>query len=253
MGDSLTTYKACIQPYFKVAVSGEEQAAIVCDRLANVSLMIETTNSQAEQVYLKLRGYVAAEFYRTEFNSRYDGFKLPRGRGEAYQGVKRLIADEVALWSLALKLLERMATFNKLPLPYEVYPGYAPAVSPTLACFFALVMEGEFLMNYAAWDEGGLNVGQDELFRFRQRQNSRMWDIATTDPDPPALPCHRPMTKLFLENAIELTNGNELFQKKFYFPLMRQKRKITARLMKEKAQVINSKGRRTKQGRKQSH
>jgi hypothetical protein len=214
------------------------------DRLSNVSALIESTDSQSEQVFLKLRGYVAAEFYRSEFDSRFDGQRLPRRRGNGYQGTKQLIADEVKLWTLTLKVLERLATLSKLPLPYEVYPGYAPSVSPTLACFFALVMEAEFLMNYAAWGEDGFTLGKRDLFKHRQKQNA----IAFSPGE--ELSYHRPVTRLFLLNAIAISDQSDQFRKKLYLPLIRQKMAITSRLLKEGAKAIDSTGKPSRQGRR---
>lgn len=241
---TLSPYTACLSPNFVVKPSYAHEAAIVLDRLANVSPLIDASPSQSEQVFLKLRGYVASEFFRTEFDSRFEGAKLPRRRGHGYQGTKQLIADEVKLWSLTLRTLERMATLNKLPLPYEVYPGYAPAVSPTLACFFALVMEGEFLMNYAAWGEYGSILGQKDLFKYRQKQNAKTSALDN--------PYHRPVTRLFIENAITISDRLDQFRTNLYHPLVKQKKSITARLMKEGAKVINSQGQPTRQGRKKS-
>jgi hypothetical protein len=244
--ETLQAYTACLSPRFSLKPSYEHQAAIVLDRLANVSSLVDATDSQSGQVYLKLRGYVASEFYRTEFDSRFEGAKLPRRRGNGYQGTKQLVADEVKLWSLTLRVLERLNTLGRLPLPYEVYPGYAPPVSPTLACFFALVMESEFLMNYAAWGEDGFILGQKDLFKHRQNQNAKTSGMAKE------IPYHRPVTRLFLENAIAVSDRFDKFRTSLYHPMIKQRKAITARLMKEHAKVINAQGQPTRQGRKKS-
>jgi hypothetical protein len=241
-----STYTACLSPHFSLKPTYAHEAAIVLDRLANVSPLIDASPSQSEQVFFKLRGYVSSEFYRTEFDSRFEGAKLPRRRGNGYQETKQLIADEVKLWSLTLRVLERLNTLGRLPLPYEVYPGYAPSVSPTLACFFALVMESEFLMNYAAWGEDGFILGQKNLFKHRQNQNAKTSGLAKE------IPYYRPVTRLFLENAIALSDQLDQFRTNLYHPMISQRKAITARVMKQHAKVIDAQGRPTRQGRKKS-
>lgn len=196
-----------------------------------------------EFVREKFTAYVAGEFYRQEFDSKCRLWKVPRGRGPGYQGLKNTVTSEALLWCRTWRVLERLQSMGRLPsLPAFIGVTSFPAQALVPVWLLALVVEYEFLMQYLDCSLEGEPDGSRQILSRRQSQNRKLQDFSN--------PFRRQHTQLFIDCAITTAEQFDQFRKDFYIPMWKQRMRITADLIASKSRAFDIEGRLGRQGRK---
>jgi hypothetical protein len=186
---------------------------------------------------------VAGEFYRLEFDSKFDLWRLPRRRGSGYQSTKNLIKLSASLWVKVWRMLERMESMGRLPLPPSV-PISANLTQQLIITLWlsALVIEGELMTPWLDYvpPENGRGF---EAFRKQQQNDNRKLQGFEN-------PFNEPCTRIFIENAIATAEEFDRFRKQFFTPMVKQRQSITAFVIKEGYQAFDIDGKPSRQGRR---
>jgi hypothetical protein len=196
------------------------------------------------EVYLKFCAYIAGEFYRIQFDSRCDLWRLPRGKGTGYKECLEMVSAEAELWVKTWKALEYIESIGQLPT-FPTSPGMLlPRQSLVPLWFRMLVDEFELLMLefYHVGDNQPQRSAQ--LLGIKQNQNRRLQGLEN--------PFSKPYTRRFVHSAITIAGQDNQFYAELYMPMVRQRMKITAGLKKQSARVFNLNGRMTRQGRRKT-
>jgi hypothetical protein len=226
-------YKSCITPWGYLPPSEQQWPLLLVEALIHpYSLTMEADMLQT------LTAYIAGEFYRLRFDSKFDLGRIPRGRGAAYQQAKQLVTTEALLWSLTWSVLTELASMGRLPAPLELSVPL-PYGSQVTCWLMLLIGEFELLMQMQAI---GFDSGAVHLLVARQGQNSSLKQFQN--------PFNRAATRCFVEVAIATAEENDQFRRAFYNPMITQRQKVTATLKSHSPRIFNLEGKIARQGRR---
>ena len=247
-------YIVCLNPHISRRVlSHADWVGCVLDSLVYPSesqLAHPWYQTSAAQAHLGMIGYVAGEFYRLEFDSKFKLWRLPRGRGSEYQVNKKSVEINARLWVRVWRMLERMESMGRLPLPPHllISTSYYPPQSITSMWLSALVMEGELVTPWLDYIPDG-SSGFEALRKQQQNDNRRLQGIGNSSENPFENPFETTCTRLFIKNAMDTAGEFDQFRKHFYNPMVRQRQSVTAFMVKQKFMAFDMDGKPSRQGR----
>ncbi len=184
--------------------------------------------TQIGSVFLLYRRCVITHFWRTGFDSKFVGVRMPRQPKETRQ----LIVAETELWHSVLRLLERMQTLCFL---WECSAKLLEQIISEQALVminFKYVEEGEF--------------GATNYIKQLQLQNRILQGLE----NPFAL-SECPTAYRIIQRALELGNLLDDFRKEYYMKVVRNRMKLVTCLINQKARSYNQK-KVLRQGRKRA-
>jgi hypothetical protein len=232
-------YTSCITPWFSVNTSKTYYLAVLLETLQKPT-DLETDpywQTKGGELMLKLSRLVVAEFYRREFDSKYDDFKL-RGRGEDFRWSKAIVEAEAALWSTIWRMLERLDSLGLMAkLPVDVL---IPQDTILPAWMYQLAIEREILMQFFTDSSELGGGGATQLMKKQQNFNRQL----AVHNNPAKMTFSRP----FLIAADDAASRFDAFQKNYFAPMIRSRMAVTCLL--KKWRLINLDGRVATQGRK---
>jgi hypothetical protein len=216
------------------------------------SLVYQSESQHANPWYQKAsaeahRGmtwYVAGSFYRLEFDSKCKIGKLPPCRDPEMKRQKKLVDACGLLWAKTWRVLERMESTGKLPLPPSILvscPQY-PQQALTPLWLMALVSEGELLTPWLDYLSPDGAQGFEALLKQQQNDNKKLQALEN--------PFENRQAKLFVDSAISIANDNDRFRIDFYSPMVSQRQAITALLKREPFVAFDLDGKPSRKGRK---
>jgi hypothetical protein len=193
-------------------------------------------------IYSKSCAYIAGEFYRIQFDSKSDLWRMPRGRGKGYKQCLEQVAAEAKLWVKTWKALEYMESLGHLPN----FPTPRSLLLPrqSLVPLWLKMLVNEFELLMLCFHHVGENQpnGSAHLQRIKQSQNRLLQSLEN--------PFNKTYTHKFVQGAITCANRNDQFRTEFYMPMVRQRMKITADLKEQQVRSFNLKGKMLRQGRR---
>ena len=191
-----------------------------------------------------MTGYVAGSFYRLEFDSKCKIWKLPPCRDPEMKRQKKLVDASGMLWAKTWRVLERMESMGRLPLPPFVLVSatrYPPqAITPLW--LMALVTKGGFLTPWGDYVSPDGAQGFEVVLKQQQNNNKKLQALEN--------PFENPYTRLFIDSAIATADEFDRFRIDFYSPMIRQRQVITALLKREPFVAFDLDGKPIRKGRK---
>lgn len=246
-------WQSCINPWVKVPQFSWSRMS----RIYWVSAMLHSIVHPVRQeedpwfktslgdVSTKYHTYVAGEFYRIHFDAKSDLWKMPRGRGEVYKSARKMVSDEAELWVKTWQVLEGMESLGNLPPIPKLSSGLIPPPLSIVPLWFrVLVSEHELLMqNFSYFGEDEPD-GAVAMRKKRQLQNRTLQGLNN--------PFCENYTQRLVDRAIRIADYHDQFRTELYMPMVRQRMKITARLITHSARTFDLNGKLKRQGRSKS-
>ena len=204
------------------------------------------------EAHLWMIGCVAGGFYRLEFDSKCKIWKLPPCRDPGMKRQKRLVDACALLWAKTWKVLERMESMGRLPLPPFVLVGatHYPPQAITPLWLMALVTEGELLTPWADYLSPDGAQGVEKLLEQYQNDNRRLQNLDNSFEEPCTRLFEEPCTRLFIDSAIATAGLFDRFRIDLYNPMVRQRQAIAALIKREPFVAIDLDGNPIRKGRK---
>lgn len=243
-------WQSCINPWVKVPQFSWPRIYWVGAMLHSIVHPVGQEEDHWFKTHLgvvstKYHVYVAGEFYRIHFDAKSDLWKMPRGRGEVYKSVRKMVSDEAKLWVKTWRVLESMESLGNLPPIPKFSSGLIPPPLSVVPLWFRiLVSESELLM------QNFFCLGKDEpsgavvLRKKSQPQNRALQKLSN--------PFCEDYTQLLIDKVIETANQNYQFYTELYMPMVRQRMKITARLITDSSRAFDLNGKLKRQGRRKN-
>ncbi len=195
-------------------------------------------------VHTKFCAYVAGEFYRIQFDSKFDLWKFPRGRKKGCPGLLETVSAEAELWVKTWKVLEKMNSEGRLPSFPKPPVMLLPHESLIPLWLMLLIAEFELLILLSHQVENEEPQGAFQLRRIKESQNRSLQALEN--------PFSKVYTQKFVQSAITTANQDDQFRKELYMPMVRQRMKITALIKQSKPRAFDLNGRMSRQGRTKS-
>jgi hypothetical protein len=169
-------WESCINPWVKAP-------SIPVPRILWVGAMLDSlifpegqdadswSKTPLGDVQTKFRAYVAGEFYRIQFDSKFDLWKVPRGRAKGCQELLKMISAEAELWVKTWKVLENMEFMGHLP-SFPKPPGMLLSYQSLVPLWLRLLIEEfELLMLLCHHVGEEKPQGAFHLRRIKESQN----------------------------------------------------------------------------------
>lgn len=190
-------------------------------------------------VHLKLLAYTSAEFFRSEFDSTFENWQLPKGRRQGYRELKSLVAAEATLWAKTWHVMERLASIGKLPeVPIELD---LPKEATIPIWLYALVSEYELLMSMMDHIPEGESKSATDILHRRQSFNRSLQTLSN--------PSKKHFTQIFLDSAIAAAEQYDQFRKNQFLPMVRARMTLTKILKEQGGRTFDLQGNMIRQGR----
>jgi len=176
--------------------------------------------------FLTYRRCVLTHFWRSNFDSKFLGVRIPRQPKEA----RLIVKAEGVLWQSVLKLLERMQTLSFLGECSAILFGQIISEMALVMANFRFVSEGE--------------LGSTAYIKELQSQN-----LALQGLENPFGLTGSPTTYQVVQKAIALGNSNDHFRKEYYMAVVKARMSFVSCLKSQKPRSYTQK-KMLRQGRK---
>jgi hypothetical protein len=242
-------WQSCINPWVKAR-------SIPVPRILWVGAMLDSLISPEGQnedswsktplgdVLTKFRTFVAGEFYRIQFDSKFDLWKVPRGRGKGYQELLKMVSAEAELWVKTWRVLENMESMGRLPM-FPKPPGMLIPHQSLVPLWLRLLIE-EFELLMLLYHHVGeeKTQGACDLRRIKESQNRSLQALEN--------PFSQTYTRRFMDSVITIADQDDQFRTKLYMPMVRQRMKISTLIKESKPRAFDLDRKMTRQGRKKN-
>jgi hypothetical protein len=196
-------------------------------------------------VHTKFCALVAGEFYRIQFDSKFDVWRIPRGRGKGYQELLKMVSAEAELWVKTWKVLKNMESMGRLPSFPKSSRMLLPHQSLVPLWLRLLIEEFELLIFFCHHVEAEQPQGAFDLRRRKESQNRRLQALEN--------PFSKTYTHQFVHSAITIADQDDQFRTKLYMPMVRQRMKIATLIKQSKPRAFDLDRKMTRQGRKKNN
>jgi hypothetical protein len=240
-------WQSCINPWVKAPSSPVPRILLVGEMLNSlIFLKRQDEDSWSKtplgEVQTKFCAYVAGEFYRIQFDSKLDLWKVPRRRGKGYQELLKMVSAEAELWVKTWRVLENMESMGRLPI-FPKPPGMLIPHQNLVPLWLGLLIEEfELLMLLCHHVGEEKPQGAFDLRRIKESQNRSLQALEN--------PFSKTCTQRFVDSAITIAGQDDQFRAKLYMPMVRQRMTFAALIKESKPRAFDQNGRMTRQGRK---